>query len=182
MIDLQTVLTYLTLISVPVGVLYHIMTLRNTRKNQELTLKAQELATETRQAQLFMSIYQSMNTSEGLEAGLHIHDVKMKTAEDLNQLVNEEEKWKAWNWYGNYLEGIGVLVKENLVDISHVAQLISGTILWYWEEYREVTMAAREELDWPRYSIEVEYLYNRIVEYGKAHPELKLMSPSKLNP
>jgi hypothetical protein len=39
MIDLQTVLTYLTLISVPVGVFYHIMTLRNTRKNQQLILE-----------------------------------------------------------------------------------------------------------------------------------------------
>jgi hypothetical protein len=49
-LTLQTLLTYLTLISVPVGVFYHIMTLRNTRRNQELTL-------ETRQAQMFMQIY-----------------------------------------------------------------------------------------------------------------------------
>jgi hypothetical protein len=45
MTDIQTALTYLTLISVPVDVFYHIMTLRNTRRNQELQL-------ETRHAQL----------------------------------------------------------------------------------------------------------------------------------
>jgi len=39
-VNLQTVLTYLTLISIPVGVIYHIMTLRNTRKTRELTLRA----------------------------------------------------------------------------------------------------------------------------------------------
>ena len=54
---LQTLLTYLTLISVPVGVFYHIMTLRNTGKNQEMQL-------ETRQAQLFMQIYQEMSSPE----------------------------------------------------------------------------------------------------------------------
>ena len=168
MVDYQTISIVLTGIGMIIALTYYSLQIRNQNR--------------TRQAQLFMSIYQSMNTSEGLEAGLHIHDVKMKTAEELNQLVNDEEKWKAWNWYGNYLEGIGVLVKENLVDIGHVAQLISGSILWYWEEYAEVIIAAREELGWPRYSVEVEYLYNRILEYRAAHPELNIAPPSKLNP
>ena len=57
MIDLQTVLTYLTLISVPVGVFYHIMTLRNTRRNQQLTL-------ENRNAQLLMRIYDKYTETE----------------------------------------------------------------------------------------------------------------------
>ena len=43
MVDTQTVLTYLTLISVPVGVAYHILTLRNQSR--------------TRQAQLFMQLF-----------------------------------------------------------------------------------------------------------------------------
>jgi hypothetical protein len=42
-VSIQTMLTYLTLISVPVGVFYHIMTLRNQSR--------------TRQVQLFMQIY-----------------------------------------------------------------------------------------------------------------------------
>ena len=40
LVSLQTLLTYLTLISVPIGVFYHIMTLRNTRKNQQLILES----------------------------------------------------------------------------------------------------------------------------------------------
>ena len=38
-VSLQTLLTYLTPISIPVGVIYHIMTLRNTRKNKQPQLK-----------------------------------------------------------------------------------------------------------------------------------------------
>jgi hypothetical protein len=38
MIDIQTVLTYLTLISIPVGVFYHITTLRNAEKARSTQL------------------------------------------------------------------------------------------------------------------------------------------------
>jgi hypothetical protein len=57
MVDIQNVLTYLTLISVPVGVFYHIMTLNNTRKNQQLQL-------ETRQTQLFMNLYETWRSPD----------------------------------------------------------------------------------------------------------------------
>ena len=57
MIDLQTILTYLTLISIPIGVLYHIMTLRNTSKNQQLQL-------ESRQIQLYMQLLDRFASEE----------------------------------------------------------------------------------------------------------------------
>jgi len=57
MMDVETLINLLALISIPIGVFYHIMTLNNTGKNQELTIKAQNHALETRQAQLFMNIY-----------------------------------------------------------------------------------------------------------------------------
>jgi len=63
-ITYQMVLSTLQTLGILVGIFYYVMTLRNQRKNQEislrkqeLTLKAQEQALETRQAQLFMNIY-----------------------------------------------------------------------------------------------------------------------------
>ena len=50
MLDIQTLFGYLTPVSLTIGVIYHIMALRDTRKNQELSLKAQEQALETRRA------------------------------------------------------------------------------------------------------------------------------------
>jgi hypothetical protein len=41
MFDLQTVLTYLTLISVLVGVFYHILTLRNQSRNRQAAMLMQ---------------------------------------------------------------------------------------------------------------------------------------------
>ncbi len=49
-ITYQMVLSTLQTAGILVGIYYYVMTLRNQRKNQELAL-------ETRQAQLFMNIY-----------------------------------------------------------------------------------------------------------------------------
>ena len=56
-ITYQMVLSTPQTLSLGVGVIYYIMTLQNTRKNQQLTL-------ETRQAQLFMTIYSRFYTNE----------------------------------------------------------------------------------------------------------------------
>ena len=48
-VSLQTLLTYLTPISLTIGVIYHIMILRNTQKTREPSLKAKEQALDARQ-------------------------------------------------------------------------------------------------------------------------------------
>lgn len=55
-VSLQTLLTYLTLISVPVGIFYYIMTLRNNSKNQRQTL-------DTRQTNILMNLYKERATA-----------------------------------------------------------------------------------------------------------------------
>ena len=44
--DLQTLFGYLTPISLTMGVIYHIMTLRTNQRNKEIALKNQELSLE----------------------------------------------------------------------------------------------------------------------------------------
>lgn len=59
-ITYQMVLSTLQTLSLGVGVIYYIMTLQNTRRNQQLTL-------ETRQAQLLMQIYQELISEANLK-------------------------------------------------------------------------------------------------------------------
>ena len=61
----------MTLISVPVGVVYHIITLRNTKRNQELQL-------ETRETQLFMSMYNRFQ-DDFIETYYKIRDFEFNT-------------------------------------------------------------------------------------------------------
>ena len=56
-LTLQTIGILLTGISLTVAAAYYTFTLRNTRRNQELTL-------ETRQTQLFMDIYKTWASKE----------------------------------------------------------------------------------------------------------------------
>jgi len=82
MANLETLLTYLTLISVPIGVFYQILMLKNTRKNQEMQLEA-------RQAQLFM-------------------DYQEKIMQDpLNSSYSDLKNWE-WNDYDDFVTKYGI--------------------------------------------------------------------------
>ncbi len=171
-ISLQTVLTYLTLISVPVGVFYHIMTLRNTRKNQQLTL-------ETRQAQIFMNIYNnSFNNPQFWEYFQTIRLLQWKDLDEYQAVfdyINPETRDNrlAITMILGFYEGVGVLVKENLLDIRMVALLMTGQTKEIWEKLEPVVEEYREYYNYPRWVSEYEYLYNELMKHLEEHPELK---------
>ena len=168
MIDLQTLLTYLTLISVPVGVFYHIMTLRNTRKNQELIL-------ENRRAQLAMQIWNKfdddMRTGIDGWTSLEYEDFEgflSKYGLDVNPdwWVNAR---RAASWY----ENMGVLVKEGLLDIRLITLQYGGITRMFWDKLAPLLPYLREELKYPRLWSETEYLCRELIKYMDEHPELK---------
>ena len=154
---LQTLLTFLTLFSVPVGVFYHIMTLRNTRKNQQLQL-------ETRQAQLFTQLHSEFRRAETLR--LYFKALQM-TWDDLDDF---EKKYGLENWeeripytsMSHFFEHLGVLLEEGLIDINLVIQIIGGTFKRFWEKFEPIVLERRIRESHPQYYDKMEYLYNEI--------------------
>ncbi len=71
-----------------------------------------------------------------------------------------------------FYEGIGVLVKEDILDIRWVALLMSGMTRDYWERLAPYVSNIRDALDRPRFVIEWEYLYNELMKYIEEQPEL----------
>ena len=63
---------------------------------------------------------------------------------------------------GTYFEGVGVLVKRNLVDPNMVDDLMSGRILEYWESLGPVILESRERTGDYEILEQVEYLYGVI--------------------
>jgi len=182
-VSLQTLLTYLTLISIPVGVFYHIMTLRNTTKNQELSRKAQELTAETRQAQLFIQICnQTLNNPAFMKGYYIIRESEWKDFDEYIEWLGEpgSENFNDVFLVGGTLESIGVLVEEGLVDIRLVESLMRRVVIEYWEKIGQMLderahlwsqeRAEREQilLVW-----KAEYLYHELMKYIEEHPELK---------
>ena len=130
MIDIQTVLTYLTLISIPVGVAYHIMTLNNTRKNQQLQL-------ETRQTQLFMQTYQKVATPELQTLASELNGWEWKDFDDFKEKYFDDTK-KRGDWASTMVlfDGLGVLLKKHFIDPEMLFNLEQsgtrgGVLLWF---------------------------------------------------
>jgi hypothetical protein len=134
-------------------------------------------ADKARQATLFMGIYEAYYSNDFRDSDYALFNIEMKNMDDWNRLVKDREMWNAFVQENLYLTGIGVLVRQNLIDIHLVTLLLSESVFWYWEKYRDGIMECRKGADYPRPGVEVEYLYNRISDYAREHPQLRVTAP-----
>lgn len=61
-----------------------------------------------------------------------------------------------------FFEGIGVLVKRKFIDIGLVDDLMSTSILWYWEKTAPYLIESRKRLNRPQLLEWGEYLFNEM--------------------
>jgi hypothetical protein len=160
-VTLQTLLTYLTLISVPVGVFYHIMTLRNTRKNQELQL-------ETRQAQLYMGL---INTLRSPEFRRQWHIAEAASWEDYDDFStkysaeNNPEVLSAFTSVWAFFESVGTLVKKGLIDLGLVDGFLAGSLVGAWRWFEPLLIGDRDHFGANLWA-DFEYVYDEIMKRG----------------
>jgi hypothetical protein len=165
----------LTGIGIIVAIVYYTLTLRNANRTRELQLRAQEQALETRQAQFFMQIYGRLHEKDHWEQYTEINSRTWDDIDDWWEKYGEKnnQAMAAFASVGSYFEGIGVLIKENLVDMRLVAELMSGPIISFWEMHAPIIDELRVVMNEPRMLIETEFLYNELVKYIDEHPEFK---------
>ena len=157
-------------LSIAASIVYYASVLRNANKTQQLAL-------ETRQAQLFWNIYDKIESREHTEMLNKILSRTFDTPQELHEKYGRESNPVAyydWMYFSDLYEGLGVLVREGFVDIRFIALLMSGGVKRYWEKYGPVFQDFRDSWGWPRVAVEVEYLYNQIMEYASKHPELEI--------
>ena len=153
--DIQTILTYLTLISIPIGVFYHILTLRNQSKARQI------------------QILRGLNL---IETDFTFLDNKYTDYDDYMLKYGPEtnlENWRTVMFWFTKLEELGVYVKEGLIDIRMVYLLMGGTIKKSYEILQVLMNEYRKQHNWSRWLIEAEYLCKKIIEYEKQNPEYK---------
>jgi hypothetical protein len=158
-ISVQTLLTYLTLISVPVGVFYHIMTLNNTSKNQRQTL-------DTRQTNILMNLYKEWGTDEYQNASWTVLKLEYESRKDfeekygtISELTEVTRDIFKVLWFYN---GLGVLVHRGLADLEKVNDLFGYIIVWMWEQVEPFVQWEREEFNQPDSMEWFEALYKQI--------------------
>lgn len=133
MVDVQTVLTYLTLISIPVGIFYYIMTLRNAQK--------------TRQTQLLMGLYETYRSPEFAHAWGEVMEQEYTDFDDYWEKYGthvNREAWSNWQSVARAFHGMGVLLKRGLVDIDLVEELLVNIVLISWNKMGPILLGFRE--------------------------------------
>ena len=156
---LQTVSYIAGALGVCVAAIYYVLNLRVQQTNMKNTL-------DTRQAQLFMQVYQEQSTSEFLR----LWDDAMNRSED-----DIERLWSTKSVYNDapyiavtkYFEGIAVLLKKHLLDIDLVYEVMPTMIMSFWLKYEPHIESARERLNMPQAARNLEYLGELMVAEAK---------------
>ncbi len=169
---LQSVSYIAGALGVCVAAAYYVMNLRITQRNQELGLKTQQQTLETRQAQMYMNIYQQTTTKEWTSAYNKFISSRFENYSEFLELVQEKEFGNTFSIIAMYWERLGVLVKEGFLPIRLVALLLTGGTRSFWEKLMPIKDEARTKLGYVRWMSETEYLYDELLKYIREHPEL----------
>lgn len=170
-ITLQTYSIILTGVGMIIALAYYTLTIRNQNR--------------TRQAQLMMSLYEAYRSPEFRKNWGEVMDQEYIDFDDFwakyGSLVNREA-WSNWQSVAAYFHGIGVLLKEGLIDISLLDQLLVNLVFVSWLQMGPIVLGFREYTSGSDARFEgrgsserhpqmsgFEYLYNELRKREDAH-------------
>jgi hypothetical protein len=150
--------------------IYYAINLRIQQGNTKITL-------ETRRAQLFMPLYAYYSQTE-FPRNLHNIYVKWKWTdpEDFFEKYGPEANMDAWSQVqsmGNYFRGVGVLLKDELVERRMVYDLLYSPIVMYWEKIESIAKEYRVKYNQPKAFMYIDFLYNEMMNFEKDNHDLK---------
>ena len=186
--EIQTAYYMVAATGVLIAAIFYILNLRISQRNQELMLKAQEQSAraqqqtlETRQAQMFMNIYQQTTSKDFTSAYNKFISSQWENYSESREIFQKKEFADDFYILGMYFEGLGVLVKEGYLPIRLVALLLTGMTRSFWEKLKPIVDEARVDMGYVRWFSETEYLYDELLRYLDKHPELwtELKNPLK---
>jgi hypothetical protein len=160
-ITYQMVLSTLQTIGLLVGIVYYLIIMRNSQRNQQVQL-------ETRQAQLFMRLFEYLNSEKFMKDWTDVVWVwewtdyddywkKYGTEENLEAHVKHLNLWK-------FFDCVGILVNRGLVDLDFMSEMITTSVTRYWEKVEPLMMEYRDRFNSPWQLRWTEYLANEMIK------------------
>jgi hypothetical protein len=148
MIELSVIRDLVAIFGVIAGFSYYVMVVRNQK--------------ETRQAQLFMQLFQTYVTKEWMTDNWELMTMEWDDLKDFFDkydssvdIDNFAKRYRSWF----FLDGIGLLLKKGLVDKEMVYHLMGGYWgIWLWEKFEDVIRFSREYNNLPELAVWFEYL------------------------
>jgi len=163
MVDITEISAIVAAAGVLVGVVYYILEIRHQRSIRETEI-------ETRQANLFMQIYEHYYDEDFLKRlNEVVFEWSWKDFDDFWQKYGPStnpEAFAKFDTVGSYFKGIGVLLEKNLIDLDLVDELMGTAIRKFWEKSKSYAKEVRIR-EWPRSLEGVEYLYNELKKREK---------------
>ena len=141
------------------GVINSIFASRRAEKQRQTEI-------ETRQAQLFMELYNRFSEEDFYKKHLTVRHLYTWT--DYNDFIekywleNNLEDYSKISSLLMYYSGIGVLVERKLIDIKMVSDIMGPSIYRIWEKYEPMILEHRKNRNDPWLWEHFEYLYNEV--------------------
>jgi hypothetical protein len=162
MVSIETVSIVFTALSVHLAAFYYISTLRNTRRNQELQL-------ETRQLQLYTTVFQPGQSREWLNSLIDvIYNQEWEDYEDYRRKYGPESNPDAYIAMIQAIElftMIGLYVEQKALDLDMVIRHNGRVAMRLWEKVESFVKGHRERTGNPMHWYSFEYLYEEMKKY-----------------
>ena len=171
LIDLQTI----SMVSAAIGILIGIL---NWIKKSGVAEKQRQIEIETRQAQLFIELYNRLNDKEFNSDWWKVYNQEWK---DYDDFLRKNIANSTVDSIMVFFKGIGVLVKRKLIDPVLVSEMMASYILMIWDKYGSMMKEFRERTNRPEVLEHIDYLYEETKKIYKQrhghewlpqHPEL----------
>lgn len=156
----QMMLSTLQTIALIVGIVYYLIIMRNSQRTQQIAL-------ETRQAQLLMQIYQRMSSSEYVSDWAEILNYEWDSYEDFELKYGSADHPKKFGKRASIwrsFDGVGLLVKQGLLDVENVYELLDSGVLLQWMKWEPIIKEQRIRYGFPNQSIWFEYLADELLK------------------
>jgi hypothetical protein len=137
------------------------MVLRNQQKNQQH-------AEETRKIQLLTSYNQHISEEGGLARWYALMDMQWEDYDDFMLKYgfdNNPELCETRNEIWRITNQNGLLIRDELIDISSFVQYIGSSPVFLWEKFKDIIETQRVLFNNPEHYIGIEILANEIIKY-----------------
>ena len=147
MVETNVVLTLLQTISIMVGIGYYILNIQNNQRNQELALKAQEHATETRQLDIYMRWQQRRTNLDWMKSYTEVANMEWEDFDDFARKYSHTENpdnaakrfivWSYWN-------ELGYMLSRGVMDSDTMYEMTGNASIAFWYMYEDIIQGFRE--------------------------------------
>ena len=166
MVELETISILLTSTGMIIALSYYALTIRNQNR--------------TRQAQLLMGLYEDYRSTESRRQSLELQYQEWTDYDDFFEKYGDEanpDAWAKWETKAAFFNGVGILLKENLIDIRLVHELLSSSVYRHWVFMGPILAEWRKRIDAterphgqePFHGFD--YLYDELTKYWERNPE-----------